>query len=358
MRFVVRRRSWVRKRRLARRSIHRLARRTLEAGRRRGWVVGLVALRWRKRSSSPLLRPLCRCRPATSATLARRTTVVVQRYGSPRAAVGARRRDPAPFRAPAILHRSAPRARHASARAHAIRYGKLGVRVATTASAWPPAIVARPAGPGERGVGGAARRVLPVAAAGAFTHAAGAVAAVSVPAVARAAGYIRRARRRDVNVRQGLASVVVGRAASMIFAASTGFAPRPVATSVPPALRGASPRQGRLRTTASAVATETQRSQSRGVEAAPPPLVWRRAAGRADEPTVLPVTSDRRGAPVVAGRVDGATPSSPAVELRPLPPPPAPAPLVLTGPAVDRLAEDVIARIERRARIERERRGL
>jgi hypothetical protein len=35
-----------------------------------------------------------------------------------------------------------------------------------------------------------------------------------------------------------------------------------------------------------------------------------------------------------------------------------PPPLVLTGPVVDRLAEDVIARIERRMRIERERRGL
>jgi hypothetical protein len=32
--------------------------------------------------------------------------------------------------------------------------------------------------------------------------------------------------------------------------------------------------------------------------------------------------------------------------------------LALTGPAMDRLAEDVMQRIERRIRIERERRGL
>lgn len=357
MRLVARHRSWVRKRRIGRRPIHRLARRRPEAGRPRGWAVGLVALRWRRRSSSHLLRPACRCRPAASATLSPRITIV-HRYGSPRAAVGARRRDPAPFRAPAILHPAGPRAVRASARAHAIRHGARGERRGMTAFNRAPAIIVCSAGPAERGPGGAARRALRAAAAGAFTRVSAAVALAAIPSVSRSPGHIRRAARRDTNVRHGRARVVVGPAAFMTFAATTGFAPGPVATSVPPALRGPSPGQGRLRRTASAAATQTHRSASRGVEAAPPPLVWRRAAGTAVEPAVLPVTPDRRGAVAVTGRGEGATPASPAVELRPVPPPPAPAPFVLTGPAVDRLAEDVIARIERRARIERERRGL
>jgi hypothetical protein len=56
----------------------------------------------------------------------------------------------------------------------------------------------------------------------------------------------------------------------------------------------------------------------------------------------------RQAEAVTQGRVPAATVASAVA-------PPAPA---LSGPAIDRLAEDVMQRIERRIRIERERRGL
>lgn len=120
------------------------------------------------------------------------------------------------------------------------------------------------------------------------------------------------------------------------------------------------PQQRRLRRSSIAVAPpEPGAPRSRPAE--PAPLVWRKASAAPDEAASRAVAAPRGAPPSAAGHVDGAPPVTRASALEPPPrlaPPPSPPPFALTGPVVDRLAEDVIARIERRARIDRERRGL
>jgi len=88
------------------------------------------------------------------------------------------------------------------------------------------------------------------------------------------------------------------------------------------------------------------------------PLVWRQAASRGEEtlrtpqgpvPALREAPAPRAALPVREGQ----PPRAPAAS----PPPPSSMPR-LDAAFVDRLAEDVIRRVEKRARVERERRGL
>jgi hypothetical protein len=90
------------------------------------------------------------------------------------------------------------------------------------------------------------------------------------------------------------------------------------------------------------------------------PRVWR-ASRSATDPArehAIAATTSAAGQPLHVGSSN----ASGSASASPMPPPLAKtitAPvLALDGPALDRLAEDVMSRIDRRIRIERERRGL
>jgi hypothetical protein len=85
-------------------------------------------------------------------------------------------------------------------------------------------------------------------------------------------------------------------------------------------------------------------------------MQWRQGAlareesPQAEASATLPFAAQNQPAAAPEAGAFTAAASRPVVQL--------PAPARLEGPALDRLAEDVIQRIERRIRIERERRGI
>jgi hypothetical protein len=89
------------------------------------------------------------------------------------------------------------------------------------------------------------------------------------------------------------------------------------------------------------------------------PLVWRQRASRADEASTGASSHSDHRTPAVSQPAVARAESAPAASQLRVPTAREAAPaLTFDGPALDRLAEDVMQRIDRRMRIERERRGL
>jgi hypothetical protein len=102
------------------------------------------------------------------------------------------------------------------------------------------------------------------------------------------------------------------------------------------------------------------RSTARALEPEAARLVWRRASAQREADSLSRAAATRaREEGVERGSNPATRPAHerPAMEPAPATPQP-PQSVVLSGAVVDRLAEDVISRIERRMRIDRERRGL
>ena len=87
-------------------------------------------------------------------------------------------------------------------------------------------------------------------------------------------------------------------------------------------------------------------------------LVWRRTRGTEDPNESTMQSSIRQASATPRTDRSNDSPSAAAMSSGRFAAAPPPAILKLDGPAIDRLAEDVMQRIDRRVRIERERRGL